>query len=117
MSKIVADYENNSKNTDTQTQFDSNVIDELIDDWKTFIQYWIESPIPIHIIRYEDLVSEPDKVLKNLLLFMLGVESIDSSIIEAKLMETLLVKVSSVYLATGFELEKHTKSLFSNKST
>lgn len=117
MTKLINEYGNSLKHKDSSTQFDFDIIDDLIDDWKTFIQYWIESPIPIHLIRYEDLISDPNKVLKNLLLFMIGVETIDSTLLEAKLLSTLNKTPEGDYFALNVELDKNSKSIFSNKTT
>lgn len=57
-------------------------IDELIDEWKQFIKYWIKSPIPIHLIRYEDLLIEPEEILKQVCKFMLGIKSIENTKLE-----------------------------------
>lgn len=115
MSKLILDYGNALKQKDSNEQFDFNIIDDLIDDWKTFVQYWTEAPIPIYIIRYEDLISDATKTLKNLLLFMLGVEGIDSTIIEIKLLESLLYKPDIKYFPYNMELDDNTKPVFANK--
>lgn len=37
--------------------------------------------VPIHFFRYEDLVMEPEKTLSDIFCFILGVESIEETLI------------------------------------
>lgn len=119
MNKIITNFSDELKQKDESSshQFDFEIVDDLIDDWKVFIQYWIESPIPIHIIRYEDLITEPSKILRNLVLFLLGVDSIDSTIIESKLIDILQTKKPiKEYYAYDVDMGEEGKNIFSNKS-
>lgn len=40
--------------------------------WKDFHDFWLNAKIPVHIIRYEDIVSSPEPTLKGLLEFILN---------------------------------------------
>jgi hypothetical protein len=42
--------------------------------WKTFHKFWLEQDIPLLLIRYEDIVRYPDKVMARVLKFVLEVK-------------------------------------------
>jgi len=46
--------------------------------WKMFHQFWMNQDIPILLIRYEDLVRKPDKVMARVLQFVLEVKRMGS---------------------------------------
>ena len=50
--------------------------------WKDFHDFWLNAKIPVHIIRYEDIVQSPEPTLKSLLEFILNVETISGSKLE-----------------------------------
>lgn len=41
--------------------------------WRDFHNYWMKQDIPLHIVRYEDLVERPGLVLPDLIKFVFGV--------------------------------------------
>ena len=43
-------------------------------------------PIPVHVIRYEDLLAHPSEVMTQVFQFILGAESLEGTLIE-KLIE------------------------------
>jgi hypothetical protein len=45
----------------------SEFIQQDITVWKDFHEFWINAKIPVHIVRYEDIVGNPYGPLKNLL--------------------------------------------------
>lgn len=57
-------------------------IEQDITVWKDFHQFWINAKIPVHIIRYEDIVATPYQPLKELLEFILNVKDISGTKIE-----------------------------------
>lgn len=50
--------------------------------WKDFHDFWLNAKIPVHIIRYEDIVNIPFQTLKSLLEFILNVEDISGTKVE-----------------------------------
>ena len=50
--------------------------------WKDFHDFWLNAKIPVHIIRYEDIVQTPEPTLKSLLEFILNVENIKDTKLE-----------------------------------
>lgn len=71
---------------DTFTRF-SNVWKSYVEGelkvWKEFHKFWLASKIPVHIVRYEDLVSNPEPVLIDLMKFILNVKKLDNTTAEA----------------------------------
>lgn len=61
--------------------------------WTDFHEFWLNSKVPVHIIRYEDIVANPKPTLKSLLEFILNVRDIANTKIEHYL--NLAVKEAS----------------------
>lgn len=51
-------------------------IQQDITVWRDFHEFWTNAKIPVHIIRYEDIVSNPKPTIKALLEFIMNVEDI-----------------------------------------
>ena len=47
--------------------------------WKEFHNFWLQSKLPVHIIRYEDLVSNPESALTELMKFVLNVKTLENT--------------------------------------
>ena len=50
--------------------------------WNDFHEFWTNAKIPVHIIRYEDIVNNPEPVLKSLLEFILNVDDLKGTVVE-----------------------------------
>ena len=50
--------------------------------WKDFHDFWLNAKIPVHIIRYEDIVENPEPTLKSLLEFILNIKDITGTKVE-----------------------------------
>ena len=57
----------------------SEFIQQDITVWKDFHDFWVNAKIPVHIIRYEDIVSSPETTLKSLLEFILNTKDISGT--------------------------------------
>jgi len=57
-------------------------IQQDITVWKDFHDFWLNAKIPVHIIRYEDIVGNPAPCLKSLLEFILNVKDIKGTKVE-----------------------------------
>lgn len=79
-------------------------IDNLIDEWKEFYKYWIESPIPVHIVRYEDLLYEPVEILTEISKFLLGVKSISNTKLDYAIKNVCEMKIENIYFAYDVEI-------------
>ena len=51
-------------------------IEQEISVWKDFHNFWLKAKIPVHIIRYEDIVLNPVPTFTDLCCFLLNVQSI-----------------------------------------
>jgi hypothetical protein len=51
--------------------------------WKDFTKFWFESKIPVHIIRYEDILERPTEALGDLMKFILRVPTIEGTRMES----------------------------------
>ena len=51
--------------------------------WHEFHEFWLKQPIAIHIVRYEDILENPNEHLRSLFQFILNVPYISGSRVEA----------------------------------
>ena len=72
-------------------------IEQEITVWRDFHNFWLKAKIPVHIIRYEDIVINPIPVLKNLCCFLLNVESVEGTKIEKYIELACKEKAPEVY--------------------
>ena len=45
----------------------SEFIEQEITVWKDFHDFWLNAKIPVHIIRYEDILGEPKQTMMKLM--------------------------------------------------
>ena len=57
-------------------------IQQEITVWTDFHNFWLKGKVPVHIIRYEDIVLNPEPALTDLLKFVLNVNSIEGTRVE-----------------------------------
>lgn len=38
--------------------------------WERFHVFWLSTAVPVHVVRYEDLLSKPEEVLAKIVAFM-----------------------------------------------
>jgi hypothetical protein len=50
--------------------------------WRDFTKFWMESQIPVHIIRYEDILERPTEALGDIMKFILCVPTIEGTRME-----------------------------------
>ena len=64
-------------------------IKEMINGYRASVDYYIkaaqEQKIPIFFFRFEDLVSEPYPVFKDMFEFLLGVENLEGTLINHRI--------------------------------
>ena len=41
--------------------------------WKDFHDFWLKAKIPVHVVRYEDIVLNPAPTMREVLKFILNV--------------------------------------------
>lgn len=50
--------------------------------WKDFHDFWVKAKIPVHIVRYEDILENPEPTLKSLLEYILNINDISGTVVE-----------------------------------
>lgn len=50
--------------------------------WKDFHDFWLKAKIPVHVIRYEDIVLDPRATLTELIKFILNVRTLEGTRVE-----------------------------------
>jgi hypothetical protein len=65
--------------------------------WKDFHEYWMNSKIPVHFIRFEDLLTNPKPNLMNLMRFILNESNLDGTVIEKYIDLAVKEKAPEVY--------------------
>lgn len=50
--------------------------------WKDFHEFWLNSKIPVHIIRFEDIIGDPKTTMTDLFKFLLTTSELEGSNIE-----------------------------------
>jgi len=50
-------------------------IEQEISVWKDFHDFWMKAKIPVHIIRFEDIIQRPALALSDLMKFVLNVNT------------------------------------------
>jgi hypothetical protein len=84
-----------SKNNIAQEfpEFWDEYLKQTMSLYNNFLDYWTKfadsRQLPVYFFRYEDLISNPEQILREVLEFMLGVESIEGMYIEQRLRKTL----------------------------
>lgn len=51
--------------------------------WRDFHNYWMKQDVPLHIIRYEDLLNRPGEVIPDLMKFVFNVPQIDGTLLQS----------------------------------
>ena len=93
-----------------------NKADELIDQWKTFYKYWINSPIPVYFVKYEELLEQPYNILKDLSRFMLGIKVVDDTKLDFAIKKSAALHVEDKYFAFDVSV-KQSSNLSDNTLT
>jgi hypothetical protein len=65
--------------------------------WKDFHDFWLNSKIPVHIIRYEDIINNPKPTMMKLMRFILNEPNIEGTMIEKYVDLTVKEKAPEVY--------------------
>ena len=85
--------------TQEDVQKKQYLLDEMIpmfiEDFNAFYDFWLNHEIPIHLIRYEDILENPVKELTNLFKFLLEIEDTSEIGLEQKVYNVVHGKCSS----------------------
>ena len=72
--------------------------DEMINKWKKFYKYWLNAPIPCHIIKCEELIDDPAGILKDLSRFILGITSVEETKLDYAIHKVIKENIDQKYL-------------------
>jgi len=81
--------------------------DEMINKWKSFYKYWLNAPIPCHIVVYEELLEDPTTILKKLCQFMLGIKIIEKTKLDYCIQKAIKMEVDQKYFPFNILLKKN----------
>ena len=81
--------------------------DEMINKWKFFYKYWLNAPIPCHIVLYEELLEDPTNILKKLCQFMLGIKIIEKTKLDYCIQKAIKMEVDQKYFPFNILLKKN----------
>jgi hypothetical protein len=68
-----------------------------LDVWKEFNDFWMKAKIPVHIVRYEDLLTQPTYTLTEIMKFMFNKEDLSATLIEKLIEIGTQTKAPEVY--------------------
>ena len=80
--------------------------DEMINKWKVFYKYWINAPIPCYIIKYEELIEDPNNILKDLTRFMLGIKSVEETKLDYEIQKAIKNDVEQKYYPFNISMKQ-----------
>ena len=80
--------------------------DEMINKWKVFYKYWINAPIPCYIIKYEELIEDPNNILKDLTRFMLGIKSVEETKLDYEIQKAIKNDVDQKYYPFNISMKQ-----------
>lgn len=75
----------------------TDFVEQEVKVWKDFHDYWLNAKIPVHIIRYEDLLERPRQCLTSLFKFILGETNFESTLLERYIELATLDKAPEIY--------------------
>ena len=81
--------------------------DELINKWKSFYKYWLNAPIPCHILIYEELIENPVTILKDLSRFMLGITTFEKTRLDYAIQKVVKEEIDQKYYPFNIVLKKN----------
>ena len=81
--------------------------DEMINKWKSFYKYWLNAPIPCHVVLYEELLEDPANILKNVCKFMLGIKIIEKTKLDYCIQKAIKMEVDQKYFPFNILLKKN----------
>jgi hypothetical protein len=56
-------------------------VENEISVWKDFHDFWLNSKVPVHIMRFEDILSDANRAYTNLMKFILNKNKLDGTVI------------------------------------
>lgn len=72
-------------------------IEQEITVWKDFHEFWLNAKIPVHLIRFEDILHNPKPTMVKLFKFILNTPSLDGTLIEKYIDLAVKEKAPEIY--------------------
>lgn len=86
--------------------------------WRDFHNFWMKQDVPIHIIRYEDLVARPGEIMPDLMRFVFGTKDIDGTLLESYINIAVAEGAKKTYKPrvgkANANMDKYTQELLDN---
>lgn len=60
----------------------SEFVEQEITVWKDFHDFWLNAKVPVHLIKFEDILTNPNDTLMSLMRFVLNTDDITGSNME-----------------------------------
>lgn len=65
--------------------------------WKDFHDFWLNAKVPVHLIRFEDIISKPKETMLSLFSFVLNQKDLKGSVIEKYIEMAVKEKAPEIY--------------------
>jgi hypothetical protein len=72
-------------------------IEQEITVWKDFHEFWLHAKIPIHVLRFEDIMLNPKPTLMKLMKFLLNDPNIEGTVVEKYIDLSVKDKAPEIY--------------------
>mmetsp|Transcript_17543 Transcript_17543/g.16766 ORF Transcript_17543/g.16766 Transcript_17543/m.16766 type:complete len:174 (-) Transcript_17543:172-693(-) len=82
--------------------------------WYDHYQFWLNSSIPVHLVRYEDIISRPKETFTELLQFILETENLDNTNIVKYIEMKIEEGIKKIY-KPRIKLTENVKDLFTQE--
>lgn len=83
---MIATGSHNISVADTEYSEFKSLWEQFVEDetgvWDKFHHFWLRCPLPVYIVRYEDLLNYPHETLLNLFKFLLNVRLLKGTLID-----------------------------------
>ena len=56
-------------------------MEQEITVWKDFHDFWLKAKIPVHLVRYEDIIQRPVETMTELIKFIFNTEKVDETLL------------------------------------
>lgn len=75
----------------------SEFIEQEITVWKDFHDFWLSAKIPVHLIRFEDILQNPKTTLMSLMQFILNEDDLTGTVVERYIELAVKDKAPEIY--------------------
>jgi hypothetical protein len=91
----------------------TDFIEQEVTVWKDFHDFWINARLPVHIIRFEDLLERPRQCLTSMFKFIIGNTDFENTLLERYIELATIDKAPEIYKPrvgrANANMDKYTK--------